>query len=277
MPERPVTARSEPPDSRESEDNTETSITGRNLVQNQTIRLLALSLLFGSFATATSADQKAKSKKASDTKAAQAAEKALRLKVVGNIESIVAKLNLSSAQKAKVKALTSESQWKQAVTAFETSRGTEIHDHAHQIVPKTIPGMMQKFMPGYMRSKIMASRRKGRRGPPSRAEIAQIQKDARTKIQPVMRKTVMSSLDKLKQERIAELLQDEKTMTRMLADRVIKADVLGKEGTKRFSMALQKAGYPASLTSGGDTVLGDRTKKMLKALDLKQIVKAAGL
>jgi len=116
-------------------------------VQNQTIRLLALSLLFGSFATATSAVQKAKSKKASDTKAPQAAEKALRLKVVGNIESIVAKLNLSSAQKAKVKALTSESQWKQAVTAFETSRGTEIHDHAHQIVPKTIPGMMQKFMP----------------------------------------------------------------------------------------------------------------------------------
>ena len=87
-------------------------------MQNRTIRLLALSLLFGSFATATSADQKAKSKKASDTKAAHAAEKALRLKVVGNIESIVAKLNLSSAQKAKVKALTSESQWKQAVMSW---------------------------------------------------------------------------------------------------------------------------------------------------------------
>ncbi len=242
----------------------------------QTIRLLAVSLLFGTIAT-TSADEKATANEATDLKAAQAAEKALRLKAAGNIESLVGKLDLGSAQKAKVKALTSESQWDQAVKAFKTRRGDEIHTYAHKIVPATIPGLMQKFMPSYVRGKIMASRRKGRRGPPSRAEIAEIQKNARTKIQPVMRKAVMLALDELKQKRVDELLRDEKMMTRMLADRIIKAGVLGETGTKQFSMALEKAGYPASLASGADTVMNDRTKKMLNSIDLKQIVKAAGL
>ncbi len=206
-----------------------------------------------------------------------AAEEALRQKVEKNIESIVGKLGVSRIQKAKAKSLVSESQWKLAVAAFRTSRGEEIHTHAHKIVPKTIPGLMQKFMPGYMRSRIMASRRKGRRGPPSRVEIARIQKDARTKIEPQMRRTVMPRLDKLKDERIAELHKDEKVMTRVIADRIIKVNILGKEGTKKFVAALDKSGYPATLTSGADKVLNDRTKKMLESLDLKRIVKAAGL
>lgn len=206
-----------------------------------------------------------------------AAEEALRQKVADNIESIIDGLGASRSQKAKVKSLTSESQWKIAVSAFRTSRGEEIHTHAHKIVPKTIHGLMQKFMPGYMRSKIMASRRKGRRGPPSRAEISQIQKDARTRIEPQMRKTVMPRLDKLKDERVAELHKDENVMTRVIADRVIKVNVLGKEGTTKFVTALNKAGYSAALTSGEDKVLNERTKKMLESLDLKEIVKAAGL
>ena len=206
-----------------------------------------------------------------------AAEEALRQKVAENIESMITRLGATRVQKAKVKSLTSESQWKAAVSAFKTSRGEEIHTHAHKIVPKTIPGMMQKFMPGYMRSKIMPSRRKGRRGPPSRAEIAQIQKDARTKIEPQMRRTVMPRLEKLKVERLAELHKDEKVMTRVMADRVIKVNVLGKDGTKKFVAALDKAGYPATLTHGEDKVLNDRTRNMLKSLDLKEIVKAAGL
>ncbi len=206
-----------------------------------------------------------------------AAEEALRQKVASNIESIVSGLRISRIQKSKVKALTSESQWKQAVSAFATARGDEIHDEAHKIVPKTIPGLMQKFMPTYMRSKIMASRRKARKGPPSRAEIAQIQKDARTKIEPQMRKTVMPALDKLKQERVAELQKDEKVMTRVMADRVIKVGALGKDGTKQFKAALDKAGYPVSLTTGEDSVMNERTKKMLSDLDLNQIAKAAGL
>ena len=123
----------------------------------------------------------------------------------------------------------------------------------------------------------MASRKKGRRGPPSRAEIAKIQKDARTKIQPQMRKTIMPMLDKLKQERVSELHKDEKIMTRVLADRIIKVNLLGQDGTQQFATALDKAGYPATLTTGEDKVLNDRTKKMLRTLDLKKIVKAAGL
>ncbi|MFP6765885.1 MAG: hypothetical protein VB858_19800 [Planctomycetaceae bacterium] len=218
-----------------------------------------------------------KAKKAAEEAAARAAAEALRKKVAANIESIVGRLDVGRARQARVKALTTESQWKLAVSAFKTTRGEEIHDHAHKIVPKTIPGLMQKFMPGYMRSKIMASRRKGRRGPPSRAEIAQIQKDARTKIEPQMRKTVMPALDKLMQERVAELHKDEKVMTRVIADRIIKVNLLGTDGAKQFSVALDKAGYPTTLTIGEDEVLNERTVKLLNALDLKEIVKAAGL
>jgi len=206
-----------------------------------------------------------------------AAEEALRQKVASNIESIVGSVDVSRIGKAKAKSLTSESQWKLGVSAFRTARGEEIHTIAHKIVPKTIPGLMQKFMPAYMRSKIMPIRRKARRGPPSRAEIAQIQKDARTKVEPQIRKTVMPMLDKLKDQRIAELLKDEKVMTRVIADRIIKVNALGKSGTKTFVTALDKAGYPATLTSGEDKALNDRTKKMLESLDLKEIVKAAGL
>jgi hypothetical protein len=246
-------------------------------MQNTSIRILALTLLFGILATATSADEKAAGKKKTGPQDARAAEEALRLKSVGNINSVVAKLDISSAQRARVKALTSKTQWKPAIKAFQTNRGDEIHNHAHKIVPQAIPVLMRKFMPTYMRSKIMASREKGRRGPPSAAEIAQIQTDARTKIQPVMRKAVMPALDKLKQERVDELLKDEKTMTRMLADRIIKTEVLGKTGTKQFALALDEAGYPASLTAGADSVLNTRTKKMLNDIDLTKIVNAAGL
>lgn len=234
--------------------------------------------------TAGTTEQKSEGKKpltaaekAKKAKEEAAAEEALRQKVASNIESIVEGLKISRAQKSKAKALTSESQWKQAASAFAAARGDEIHDEAHKIVPKTIPGLMQKFMPTYMRSKIMASRRKARKGPPSRAEIAQIQKDARTKIEPQMRKTVMPALDTLKQERVAELRKDEKVMTRVMADRIIKVGALGKDGTKQFSTALDKAGYPATLTTGEDSVMNDRTKKMLNSLDLQKIVKAAGL
>ena len=246
-------------------------------MQNATIRILALTLLFAVPSTAMSADDIAAGKKTIDLKAARAAEEALRRKAVENINSVVAKLDISAAQRTKVKALTSKMQWNAAVEAFRTSRGEEIHDHAHQVASQSIPVLMQKFMPTYMRSKIMASRKKGRRGPPSAAEISRIQTDARTKIQPVMRKTVMPALDQLRQERTDELLKDEKTMTRVLADRIIKTEVLGKAETKQFAVALDEAGYPASLTTGADSVLNTRTNKMLNAIDLKEIVKAAGL
>lgn len=246
-------------------------------MQNTTIRILALTLLFAVPAIATSADDIAAGKDTTDPKAARAAEKSLRLKAVENINSVVAKLDISAAQRTKVTALTSETQWNAAIEAFRGSRGEEIHDQAHKIVAQSIPVLMRKFMPTYMRSKIMASRKKGRRGPPSADEFSQIQSDARTNMQPVMRKTVMPALDQLKQERIDELLKDEKTMTRVLADRIIKTEVLEEAGTKQFALALDEGGYPASLTTGADPVLNIRTEKMLNAIDLKKIVKSAGL
>jgi hypothetical protein len=241
-------------------------------MKNQLISFLAFGLL-AVFVQSTFAADKSQAKK-SDKVAAEA----LRQKATRNVEAITAKLNLTSSQRAKVNVLLSESQWNAALSAFKTARETEIHNQAHNIMKKTIPGMMRKFMPGYMRSKIMASRRKGRRrGPPSGAEIAKIRKNAQSKMQPTMRKTVMPALDKLTKSRLAEMLKDEKTMTRMLADRMVKAGFLGKTATKSFQTALSKAGYSAALTTGGDSTLNDRTKKMLKALNLKAVAKRAGL
>jgi len=243
-------------------------------------RLTAMLILFlvGSVGQAASSAEPTKDKKTTDDRAAQAAKEALRLKATKNIESIVARIDLSSSQRAKVKALLRQSQWDAVVSTFKTARESEIHDHAHKIVQKTIPGIMQKFMPAYMSSKISAQRRKqGRRGPPSRAEIAKIQKDAQSKMQPAMRKTVMPALDKLTAARLAEMLEDEKVLTRMLADRIIKGNLLGDAETKEFQSALDNAGFSATLTSGFDAVLNDRTEKMLKAIDLKEVVKRAGL
>jgi len=203
---------------------------------------MSVLLPVGVFAQAA---ENGKDKKATDDKAAQAAKEALRLKATKNIESIVARLDLSSSQRAKVKALLSQSQWDAAISTFTTTRENEIHDHAHEIAQKTIPGMMQKFMPAYMSSKISAQRRKqGRRGPPSSAEIAKIRSDAQSKMQPAMRKTVMPALDKLTAARLAEMVADKTTLTRMLADRIIKANVLGDAGTKAFQSSLKRPVIP---------------------------------
>lgn len=77
-----------------------------------------------------------KAKRAAEEAEARVADEALRKKVAGNIAAIVDGLNASNVQKAKLTALTSELQWKSAVDAFETTRGEEIHEHAHKIVPK---------------------------------------------------------------------------------------------------------------------------------------------
>jgi hypothetical protein len=245
------------------------------MMQIQLLKLATLLFAFSMCEAGVLADESNKTEAQSKKEAA--ASEALRQKVAKNIGAILDGLKVSRVQKTKVKSLTSETQWKAAVSAFKTTRGEEIHDHAHKVFPKTIPTLMQKFMPTYMRSKIMATRKKGRLGPPSRAEIAQIQKDAKTKIQPQIRKTVMPALDKLKDERIAELHKDEKVMTRVITDRVIKVSLLGKEGTKQFAAAVDKAGYPATLTTGEDKVLNERAVKMLKELDLKKIVQASDL
>lgn len=224
------------------------------------------------------AKQEAEQKSAKVGQDALAQREAARLKATKNIEAVVNRLDLSAVQRAKIKALLSKEQWNAAVSAFSTARETEIHDDAHNLARKTIPGMMQKFMPVYMSSKISAQRRKEkRRGPPSPSEIAKIRQEAQAKMQPAMRKVVMPALDELTHDRLGEMLGDPQVMTRMLADRIIKADILGAAGTKQFEMELKNAKYAAELTTGGDAVLNERTKKMLEGIDLKAVAKSAGL
>ncbi len=224
------------------------------------------------------ADQPASRASAKERRDRENRQAAVTKKASENLRRIAGKLDLTSAQQSKFKLLLTKRQREAAVAKFKTTRKNEIYEHAHNIVRETIPGMMQKFMPAYMSQKISAQRRRQkRRGPPSRSEIARIQKDARTKVEPAMRKTVMPALDKLTAARMNELLLDEKAMTRMLADRILAAGVLGETAAKEFSAELKKAGYPPSLTTGPDSVLNQRTKKMLKELDLRQIVRAAGL
>ncbi|MEK6233300.1 MAG: hypothetical protein N2C14_01160, partial [Planctomycetales bacterium] len=73
------------------------------------------------------------------------------------------------------------------------------------------------------------------------------------------------------------LVQDEKVITRMLADRIIQINVLGREATALLKKDLAASDYPASLTTGPDAQLAERVQKMLKELDLTAIAKRAGL
>lgn len=246
------------------------------------IVLMSLGFFAHQAATAESEENKDSQKAAAEQKKTKhdgaAQREAAEVKATKNVESLLSRLDLSSSQRAKIKALLSKQQWKAAVSAFTTSRESDIHNEAHKIVRSTVPRMMQSFMPGYMRDKISAQRRnQKRRGPPSASEIAEIRKQAKAKMQPAMRKTVMPALDTLTKQRLAEMLRDEKTMTRIMADRILAAKLLSDSQAKEFQAQLEEAEYPAQLTSGADAVLNDRTKKMLQGIDLKAVAKSAGL
>lgn len=203
---------------------------------------------------------------------------ALRQKVASNISMLVAPLKLTRSQKTRVNALLREDQWKTAIETFKSTREPEIHDHAHNVAKTTIPGMMRKFMPSYMQKKIMAQRRaKKRRGPPSRSEIANIQKDTQSKMRPAMQKIVMPGLESLSETRLAELVNDEKVLTRMMGDRILKSRILDEGDSKNLSTALEKAGYPVTLTTGADPLLNDQMKKMVNEIDIAKVAQSVGL
>ena len=203
---------------------------------------------------------------------------ALRQRVASKITALVEPLKLTRSQKARVNALLGEDQWETAVETFRSTRESEIHEHAHNVAKTTIPGIMRKFMPAYMQKKIMAQRRaQKRRGPPSRSEIANIQKDAQSKMRPAMQKIVMPSLEAFTEVRLAELENDKKVLTRIIGDRILKGRILSDDDSKSFETAMDKAGYPASLTTGEDSVLNDRMKKMIDEIDIMQVAKSVGL
>jgi hypothetical protein len=203
---------------------------------------------------------------------------ALRQKVVSNISRLVEPLNLTRSQNVRVNALLGEDQFETAIETFKSTRQSEIHDHAHNVAKITIPGIMRKFMPSYMQKKMMAQRRaQKRRGPPSRDEIASIQKDAQSKMHPAMQKIVMPSLESLSETRLSELVNDEKVLTRMMGDRIFKSRILDEDDSKNFSTALEKAGYPATLTTGEDSLLNDRMNKMVNEIDIAKVAQSVGL
>lgn len=203
---------------------------------------------------------------------------ALRQKVVSNISMLVEPLNLTRSQNVRVSALLGEDQFETAIETFKSTREAEIHDHAHNVAKITIPGIMRKFMPSYMQKKIMAQRRaQKRRGPPSRDEIANIQKDAQSKMHPAMQKIVMPGLESLSETRLTELVNDQKVLTRMMGDRILKSRILDEDDSKNFSTALEEAGYPATLTTGADSLLNDRMKKMVDQIDIAKVAQSVGL
>ncbi len=204
--------------------------------------------------------------------------KALHQTVASNITALVGPLKLTRSQKTRVNALLVEDQWETAVETFKSTREPEIHEHAHNVAKTTIPDIMRKFMPAYMQKKIMAQRRaQKRRGPPSRSEISNIQKNAQSKMRPAMQKIVMPSLEVLTETRLAELENDEKVLTRIIGDRILNGRILSDDDSKSFETAMDKAGYPASLTTGEDSVLNERMKKKLDEIDIMQVAKSVGL
>ena len=83
------------------------------------------------------------------------------------------------------------------------------------------------------------------------------QEAMRTRISP----TLMANLNKLADERIAELMADKKVLVRTLAEKV--SDIVLTEGQQgNFDKLLSAAGYPGELIHGADAVLTDRGKKM---------------
>lgn len=203
---------------------------------------------------------------------------ALRQTVTSNIAALVEPLKLTRSQMTRVNALLVEDQWETAVETFKSTREPEIHEHAHNVAKTTIPGLMRKFMPAYMQKKIMAQRRaQKRRGPPSRSEISNIQKNAQSKMRPAMQKIVMPSLEVLTETRLAELENDEKVLTRIIGDRILNGRILSDDDSKSFETAMNKAGYPASLTTGEDSVLNERMKKKLDEIDIMEVAKSVGL
>ena len=106
-------------------------------MQIQLLKLATLLFAISLCETGVLADES--SKKETQSKKEAAASEALRQKVAKNIGAIVDGLKVSRVQKAKVESLTTETQWKAAVSAFKTTRGEEIHTHAHKLFPKTIP------------------------------------------------------------------------------------------------------------------------------------------
>lgn len=206
----------------------------------------------------------------------------LRLTVTKNITQLIRKLSQPSQVESAAQPYFDKIRWNAELASFQAARTREIHDHAHGMVKDSMPTIMKNFMSKHMQAKIMAERKaKKAGGPPSAAEIEKIRANAKAKMEPAMqeemKKKVMPALEKLAAERMAELLTDEKVLTRALAERIMEGNALGEDTIAAFKKELDKAGYPAALIRGLDPVLNSRARKLIDSIDIAAVAKRAGL
>lgn len=206
----------------------------------------------------------------------------LRLAVAKNVMQLIKRTGPSEQTELAAQVYFEKIRWNAELATFQAGRTREIHDHAHGMVKDSMPGIMKNFMPKYMQAKIMAERKaKKAGGPPSAAEIEKIRANVKEKMEPAMqeemKKKVMPALEKLAAERMAELLKDEKILTRALAERIMDGKSLSDAAIANFKGELDKAGYPASLIRGADPVLNSRAKKLIESIDIAAVAKKAGL
>ena len=201
----------------------------------------------------------------------------LLAKVKANLHDVLIAAKIDAQTRNRAEDFVKTSQWDAVQEHLQTTRKAEMQEHAHALVEKELPTIIQGFMPDYMRSKIMAQRAGRKAGPPSKAAINSVRQEAMAKRRPEMREIVMPALDKLATERVVELTQDDKVMTRLFADQLIRSNLLGAKESAAFSIELERAGYSPSLATGGDAQLEERTREMLKGLDLKAASERAGL
>lgn len=197
----------------------------------------------------------------------------LRDAVTQNLMEVLASVEAGADARSKLKAFLTQEQWAAGVTLFRVLRRDEVHMINHHKVHDLVPRLLEE----YLRESISANIASGD-GRFSKAELVAMQmvRDKYT-MWKTMRGFVMPPLQKLTDLRADEWLQDEKVMTRMIADRLIEKKVFDDILSQQFATALSRAGYPASLANGPDEELEQQTKNMLQKIELKAVANKAGL
>jgi len=179
------------------------------------------------------------------------------------LRPMLAGLDLTPDQKAKVDGLLTEEVWATILKGFDTKRGREILRAAHEEMRKTMPAIMMPKMMAYNMKKTMKERMAKKAGPPTAEEIAAIRDKMQKRMRGRIAPKIMGGLETLTAERMKEILADKKVLVRVLGDKVA-AVALTDEQKPKLDKALTAAGSPASLVQGPDTVLIERMKAMME-------------
>ena len=186
------------------------------------------------------------------------------------IQPILDKLDLTAEQQGRAKGVMSDDTWALISDGFRTKRRGEIFREAHRLMPQYMRMLIQPKMMQYNMAKNMAHRMKNQLGPPSAEELKAIRDKNRQTMRGKIAPTLMANLNKLADERIAELMADKKVLVRALGEKVSEI-VLTEEQQAAFDKALSAAGYPSELIHGADAILIERGKKMAAQVAAEKI------